>query len=94
MPHLWPGIREQDEDPAEAGVRQRGQQEPRVIDEDADVVELAPAHLGQEFDHAVLEDLGAEEAYLRMCRGLRGQVFAGTEADLEPQLGWRNREKP
>jgi hypothetical protein len=94
MPRLGPGVREQDEHPAEASVRQRRQQEPRVVDEDADVAEIAAAHLGQEFDHAVLEHLGAEETHVGVRRGLLGQMLTGAEADLEPDLGERNGKEP
>ena len=93
MPSLGPRIGEQDEDAAERGVRQRRQQEPRVVDEDTDVAEVAAAHLGQELNHAVLEHLGTEKTDLRMRRCLLGQVLAGAEADLEPELGRRNGEE-
>ena len=92
MPGLRPGVRKQDEDPAKAGLRERGQQEPCVIDKDADIAELPALHLRQELDHAVLEHLGAEESHIRMRRRVLGQVLAGAEADLEPELGGRDRE--
>ncbi len=89
---LW--IRKQEEDPAKAGIGECGQQEPCIVDENADVGELPTPHLCQQLDHAVLEDLGAEKADIGMCGRLLRQMLSGAEADLEPKLGGRNREQP
>ena len=94
MTRLGPGVRKQDEDPAKAGLRERGQQEPCVIDKDSDVAELPALHLRQELDHAILEHLGAEETYIGMSRRILGQVLAGAEANLKPDFRSRDREKP
>ena len=94
MPLFRPRIGKQDEDPAETGIRECRQQEPRVVDENADIAEIPALHLGQQFDHAVLEYLGAEQADVGMRSRLLGQVLAGAEADLEPKLGGRHRKQP
>src|SRR5262249_36010202 len=85
--------RKQDEDPAEARVRQRRQEEPRVVDENADVAETAPAHFCEQLDHTGLEYLGADETDVRKGRRLLGQMLPGTEANLEPELNGSNREE-
>jgi hypothetical protein len=94
MPLLRPRIRKQDEDPAEAGIGECRQQEPRVVDQNADIGEVPALHLCQQFDHAVLEHLGAEKADVGMCGRLLRQMLSGAEADLEPKLGGRDREQP
>ena len=50
-------------------------------------MEVLPLELGQEPHHAILEHLGAEAADGWMRSRLRGQMLAGAEADLEPEIG-------
>src|SRR5262249_18633223 len=49
VPLLWPGIRKQDENPADRSWRQRLDQQPGVIGEQADVVQSAPLDLAEQF---------------------------------------------
>ena len=82
-----PGVGEEDEDAAQACRRKCRDQEPRVVDEEAHIVEPATLDFGEEPSDAVLEDLGADEGVLGMGRRLRREVLARAEADLEPELG-------
>jgi hypothetical protein len=65
-----------------------------IVDQNSDIGEVPALHLCQQFDHAVLEHLGAEEADIGMRRRLLGQVLSGAETNLEPKLGGRDREQP
>ena len=90
---LGPRIRVQDEQPTDRRLVQAGQQQPRIVGKEADIVEPAPGNPAQEAGHAVDKGFAADEPDLRMGGGLRGQVLAGAEANLEPDLGDAGRKK-
>ena len=87
---LRPGIGKEDEDAGQHRLGQRRQEEARIVDEEPDIAELLPLDVGKQLDDAVLEDLAADKALARRRRGLRCQMLAGAEADLEgDRLGRR-----
>jgi hypothetical protein len=59
----------------------------------ANIGETAGFDGGQCFCHAVDEGLTANEADARMRFGLRNQILAAAESDLEPHIVERNREQ-
>lgn len=93
MAELRPGVGKENEDARERGVAQRGEQEARVVEKEADVGKVMLLDLGQELGDAVFEHLAADEAHRRMRCRLRRQMLAGAEADLEPdRFDWAIEE--
>jgi hypothetical protein len=87
LPAFWPGIRKEDEYPADRGRRQGRYDQSRVIGKDPNVVEPTPLDLGEQLDYSVLEYFAADEPGLRMLRGPLREMLAAAEADLEPNRG-------
>src|SRR5205085_2999808 len=52
----------------------------------ADIAEAAARHLTKRAHDAVLEHLAADKADLGVPLGLLGEMLAGAEADLEPDI--------
>ena len=93
VPPFRPGVGKQDEHPANRAWRQRGEQEPRVIGEQANIAEAAARHLAEQPHDAVLEHLAANEADLKVTLGLLSQMLAGAKPDLEPDIADRHRKQ-
>src|SRR6516162_8711842 len=94
MAELRPRVRKQNEHARERSLVEGGEQQARVVEEEANVGEAALLDFGEQLGDAVLEHLAADEAQPRMRRGLGGQVLAGAEADLEPDpIHWGRKER-
>src|SRR5260221_4599740 len=93
MPGFRPGIREQQEQPAEALIRQPGQQLAGIFRIDPHVATGLIGKMTKQAGNTVEEDLAADEADLRMCRGLCRQMLAATKADFEPDIVDRLRKE-
>ena len=85
MAGLGPGIGEQHEDALEAGVGQGAQQQAGVVDHHAEIAEPRALGVREQARDAGDVGLAADQADLGVGRGLRGEMLAGAEADLEPQ---------
>ena len=84
--------REQDEHPLRAIPAPAHRAAPCVVGKDADIAEVAPGDLGDQPGDAVLEHLAADKPDPGMRLGLRREVLAGAEPDLQPyQSGRRPR---
>ena len=92
VPPFRPWIRIDEIDARERTGRQPGEHIDRVAVMQPDVGELARRDRGQRLGHAVDERLDADEAGARMLLGLRDQVLAAAEADLEADVVDRLRE--
>jgi hypothetical protein len=84
VPRLGPGVGEEDEGAGDRPRRQGGEEEACVVGEEADVGEVVVGDRGGQAGDAVLEDLAADKADLRVRLGLRGKVLAAAEADFQP----------
>src|SRR5277367_4776947 len=84
MALLWPGVGEEDEDAVDRDRRQRPDQQPRIVDEQADIGEMPTLDLAEEFGDAVFEYLTADEANFAMPFGLGCEMLASAKADLQP----------
>ena len=75
-------------------VRQAIEQEPCVVGEDADPsAGTVGLKMAQQARNALDEGLAADEPHVRIGAHLMGEVLAGTEADLEPEVADRRREE-
>ena len=69
---------------SERGRSQRVEQGPAVVRKDADIFQVPPGDLGDQPGDAILEYLATDKPDLGMRRGLRREVLAGAEPNLEP----------
>jgi hypothetical protein len=84
MPQLRPRVGKQEKDPVQAGIGEMRQQQPGIVGKDADVAEIKALDTGEQPGNAVDVGFAADEADIAVLKRLAGQMFAGAEADLEP----------
>jgi hypothetical protein len=84
MAPLWPRVGKQDEYTIDRRRRQRRDQQPRIIGEDPNVVELTALDLRKQPGDSRLEYLASDEADLWVTLRLKAEMLPPAETDLEP----------
>ena len=83
---LGPGVGEQQEDAPDAGIAEVGDEFARIAIMHANVGNALLVNVAEQLGDAVNVGLAADEADVRMGRGLPGKVLAAAEADLQPDI--------
>src|SRR6185437_3464852 len=84
-----PGIGMENEGATKALRRERRDHQPRIVNKEPHIRELMLFHFRQKMRDPRLEDLAADEAAIGIRSGMKSQMLAGAEADLEPDLADR-----